>query len=229
MDNLSLQLSNIYKAIKEYGVIDAGITVFEACSPKNAVALETVRGIIHLSDHFRLNSLLRGLSDGYDTERKLDELYSYVSDSERAFFVSDCFRKLVLAQSPVVCCILGLILSDSMRPGAKTDSKNAIIMNAIISFTDYDLRNFQKLMSGEYDIHTPEGIPGIHSSCFPVENREELELTLELCIQTRIMKRTSNVIGDGNLYLDFIQYGDIAKRLNMYISRARTQLRYGER
>ena len=225
---MSTKLERVYNAVKQYGVFDLGITFFENTHPKSTLVLEVVKSIGQVYDQIKLNYLLNGLSNGYDTEKKLDELYNYIRNPERAFLVSDCFKKLMLAQSPVVCCILGLMLSDSMRQGAEFDSKDSIVMNGIVSFTDYDLRNFQDIMSKRYDVSTIDGYPRIDSTLFPDDRREELELTLELCIQNRILRRAVGMIEEGNLSINLVQYGDIAERLGIYVARARTQLKYGE-
>lgn len=109
-------------------------------SPLSAIALETIKKISEVSDSIRLNMMLKGLAIGLNEETRLNELYNYVNTPERAFHVSNLFRQTLLSQSPIVCSIYGVILSEHVDSDSNLDYEDLIVLNALQTATDFEIR-----------------------------------------------------------------------------------------
>jgi len=226
-DDFRNQFERLLGRLKEYSIIDTGTTVLETVYPETTFFIEPFRMLCSASDKFRFNYMLKGLGEGLDMERKMNELYNYVRNEDRAFYVTDCFRKTLLSKAPIACCIMGIILSDITNGDFDLGQTDVLIMNALMDFTDYDIRNFYEITGGNFTSVTKEGTQFIDESKFPEEKRRGYDLTIGLCCQTRVMKKGPVLQDDGGLVMDAIQFDDVSEKLRAYIDRAHRQLSYG--
>ena len=96
---------------------------------------------------FKLGHLLNGLASGFNLERRLNELYSYVNSSpEKAIIVANLFKQTVNAECPKVCVIYGLILANHLETLTEFTHEELIVCKALENATDYDLKNFKEIM-----------------------------------------------------------------------------------
>lgn len=96
---------------------------------------------------FKLSLLLNELSTGFNTEMKLNELYTYVTSSpENAIAVANLFKQTTNAECPKVCIIYGLILANHIEEKTEFTHEEMIVCKALENATDYDLSNFKEIM-----------------------------------------------------------------------------------
>ena len=216
----------IFNKVEEMGVVDATIPIAETLLPASAYVLEPLNAIYKSANQRKLQYMLTGLSEGVDIEKKMNDLYSYVKNSDRAFYVSECVQKVLLGSAPVVCCIFGLILSDLTRKDDNIDQTDAVLINALSSFTDEDIRNFSDIVSGRYQVEDL-GENYIDLQKFPETKKMNYRMTVDLCIQTRIFRDDFAVDSKGVAHIRAINTTGVSDRLMSYVNRARRQLSYG--
>lgn len=215
---LNEQMKNV---LSKYHMVEFGISMAEIGIPQLSAGIESVKHVCSISDEIRFDAIIKGLTEENNVEMRMNELYSYVTDSNRAFYVSDCFRKAMLGKSPIVCCIMGMILGDIVKDGREFKQKDTVLLNALHNFSDFDICNLTEMVKEEYKT---EGYIDIFK--FPQEQKEEFLMTLELCKQNRLIK-IENPLIDGTLTLDSkFSCNKSTNELLIYIERARRQMDY---
>lgn len=212
--------------VDEVGVVDALIPIVETIKPESVFVLEPLNAVYKSANQMKLQYMLSGLAEGLDMERKMNDLYNYVKNRDRAFYVSECVQKVLLSNAPVVCCILGLMLSDLTQKDDDIDQIDAVLLNALSGFTDEDIRNFSDIVSGKYLKNDLDG-DYIDTQMFPENKMMHYGLTVDLCTQSRILQSDFATDGKGGLYVGLIKTTIVSDRLNGYVNRARRQLNYG--
>ena len=226
IDKINELITKVSDRVNEYGLVDPAITAIETFNPEWVLILEPLKTLYKSANQIKLQYMLRGLCNGLDEERKMNDLYNYVNNKERAFYVSECVQKILLSNSPVVCCIMGIMLSDLTQRDEDIDQIDAILLNALSSFTDEDIRNFRDIVSGKYK--QPDlGEEFISTEMFPTNKKTSYVLTADLCTQSRILKSDAATDGKGALYLGMIKTTVVSERLSNYVYRAWRQLNYG--
>lgn len=95
----------------------------------------------------KIDFLLRGLASGFNIEKRLNQLYNYVTSSpEKAMIVANLFKQTVNAECFEACMIYGLIMATHLDSGTKFTHDELIVCKAIESATDFDLKNFKEIM-----------------------------------------------------------------------------------
>ena len=96
---------------------------------------------------FKLSLLLNGLESDLDIEKRLNELYIYVSSSpENAITVANLLQKTIYSECPKVCVVYGLVLANHLTPPSKLTHEEMIVCKALENATDHDLKNFKEIM-----------------------------------------------------------------------------------
>ena len=96
-----------------------------------------------VADEIKMKALLRGLASGLNQETQVNKLYTYVDDNEEnSFYISNTIRKALLSNSPIACTIMGRILSNHINEKHVYSQDDIIIVHALESATDYDIRSF---------------------------------------------------------------------------------------
>ena len=218
-------LEKIVEKGKEYEVGLLGAEMAAAfAGPELIACIEVLKHVNLYSDHYKLNAIIKGLAEENNVETKMNELYSFVSKSkEHAFVVSEYFRKAMLSSSPIVCCIMGILLAKLAGENRKPTQEEAIIMRAISSFTDYDIQYFYEIMTSDCIIENEYGKRYIDTSMLPLA---EYEMTLDICKSSRIFASGSVSNDAGVLIMDVAIVDDIADELMDYVFRAKRQMEY---
>lgn len=151
---------------QKYDLTDIGNALSEAMD--NPV-VETIRsgtiGVLGLADpvlgivggigndllskynDFKLSYLLNGLASGCNIEKRLNQLYTYVTSSpDKAINVANLFKQTVNAECPKACIIYGMIMASHLESGTEFTYDELIVCKAIERATDYDLKNFKEIM-----------------------------------------------------------------------------------
>lgn len=220
------QMKEIIEEIKGCGIIEYGANLLEFGLPQYTILIETVKQLGGMADQIKLNCIIKGLSEDKNIETRMNELYTYVKNNkERAFLVSDSFRKMMLSNSTIACCIMGIMLGDFAAENRNPTQYEAIIMRALSAFNDYDIIYFNEIMHNNYIIETENGIKYIDCSKFPDDKKENFMLTLDFCNNNRIFK-LGTIYNDGCVIADVSTVDKVSEVLLKYINRARTQMSY---
>lgn len=193
--------------------------------------------ISQFSNQLKLEQAWYCISEDLDVEKSINEIYNYVSDKDRAFYISNEFRKIILSTSLLSSSIIAYIMGIVVRENRKCTHEEAIISNALINMTDYDLNNIIYLCSecvgnlGGREVITIDESKGDVSSYY---------YTLQLCVGNGLFKIESDFIGEDmdedssdkygtSLYagLHYIKNGYTDKLLE-YIDKVKQLLRYGD-
>lgn len=86
-------------------------------------ALEEVQkwiaGISNISNDMKLDKAWYCISQGMNIEESINQIYNYVSNEERAFYISNEFRKIILSSSllssSIIANIMGQVVCGIIR------------------------------------------------------------------------------------------------------------------
>lgn len=194
---------------------------------------ECIGKIAKLSNDYKLNCAWKCLANGINVEKSINELYNYVNDSERAFFISNEFRKIILSSSVLSSSVIAFIVGKIVKENRKCTHKEAIILNAIRNMTDYDLKNFKIMMEKSIDKLVDHEI--IEISKLDKENIDSYKYTLHVCTNGGVFLLEKGLMGeaDENEYLSLYEGShylvtEIAYTLMEYLEAVRQLLNYGE-
>ena len=81
-------------------------------NPVLGIAAGIGNDLLSKYNDFKLSYLLNGLASGCNLEKRLNQLYTYItSSSEKAINVANLFKQTVNAECPKACIIYGLIMA----------------------------------------------------------------------------------------------------------------------
>lgn len=177
---------------------------------------------------FKLSFLLRGLSSGSNTEKRLNQLYRYVKSSpNKAIIVANLFKQTINAECPKVCVVYGLILAKHSQSFTELTHDEMIVCKALENATDYDLENFKVIMDKYFiEISTKKRVS------FPKElgDTTSLTSTCDWCVYNRLFVYKmpgSDEMKEGSLDLTSYYYEtNSANVLLNYINDAMTIWNY---
>lgn len=226
LGKIAEKMKDILEEIKGYGIVEYGASLLEFGLPQYTIFIETVKQLGGMADQIKLNCIIKGLSEGKNVETRMNELYTYVKNNkEHAFLVSDSFRKMMLSNSTIACCIMGIMLGDFAAENRNPTQHEAIIMRALSTFNDYDIIYFNEIMHNRYIVEIENGTKYVDCSKFPDDKKEEFMLTLDFCNNNRIFK-LGTIYNDGCVIADVSTVDKVSEVLLKYINRARRQMSY---
>lgn len=226
LGKIAEKMKDILEEIKGYGIVEYGASLLEFGLPQYTIFIETVKQLGGMADQIKLNCIIKGLSEGKNVETRMNELYTYVKNNkEHAFLVSDSFRKMMLSNSTIACCIMGIMLGDFAAENRNPTQYEAIIMRALSTFNDYDIIYFNEIMHNRYIVEIENGTKYVDCSKFPDDKKEEFMLTLDFCNNNRIFK-FGTIYNDSCVIADVSTVDKVSEVLLKYINRARTQMSY---
>lgn len=191
-------------------VLDCAINIGEIVSPINTAIIKIGKEIASECDAYRLNSMLNGYIQGNNTEKRLNQLYSFVKSPERAFLVSNLFRKTLLENSVIICCLYGLILGECIDKDKKADYEDLIVLNALQNATDYELRYFMEIVEKYIDDKGYVDTKAINESELVVE----YNFTLKWCKNNRILGIAGARNYDGvDVFQEYLVYISCTQKL----------------
>ena len=219
---LTILKSNEADALANVGI--AGTAIFK---PEAAALMTVAHEAMHIVDEVRIKALLKGMSTGFNQEKHINQLYSFVEKSEEnALYLVNTLRKALLTDSLIACTIMGKMLSLHMDNKRAFDQDDNIIFRALENATDDDIRIFYRVMN-EYltkneDGHDIFSIPNI------VINNPGFSSALDWCVFNRIFNGTSGVrwIVDGQDYDVSYSPTSAGHRLREYVYSVRQVLNY---
>lgn len=87
---------------------------------------------------------------GLECWKSINELYNYVSNPDRAFYVSTSFRKIILSNSTIAASIIGVMLGGNKNQNREFNRTDIILLNALENISDYDIRILYEMMDNKY-------------------------------------------------------------------------------
>lgn len=103
----------------------------------------------------RFESCLKGFTEDMPTERQLEKLKKYIDSPERAEFISDSFRKVILSNSSKASMAIGTVINQVVIEGQVLSYEKLASLNALSQFYDLDIDNFKLLR--EFVDYVPNG------------------------------------------------------------------------
>lgn len=198
---------------------------FIAIIPCLKDANEWVNDVAKYSNDIKLAEAWRCIAEDNDIEKSINQLYDYVSNEERAFFVSDSFKKIILCNSRISSSIIAYIMGEIVSNNRNFEHRDAVLYSALLQMTDYDIRNFKYLMENVVGRFKQDD--GIIDETKINNNKESFEITMQICLSTGVFRTEHSVLAGENYYTgDFPKVTDIAYSLLKYIKNVSQLLNY---
>ncbi len=147
-------------------------------------------------DHHKFASIRRYLSMGLNEEKSINELAEYVKEPERAYFVLSYVRKVMLSDSILATSMMAFIVFKISGENRDASHEEMIILNALCSMTDYDMRNMNYLckncVTAKNGILSTEKKFDINK--IEVEQLNSCNITLNLLASYGIVQKNSSTI-----------------------------------
>lgn len=89
---------------------------------------------------------VKGLNLNSD-DSSLQKLITYVDNKDKAEFITTTFEKILLSNSKLACCVMGIMLNDMCQTNQNVSQENLAILQALSMMNDFDIKNFTHLMS----------------------------------------------------------------------------------
>lgn len=193
---------------------------------KVEATMDAVASISNIANSWKFASALKCLAKDQNVEKSINDLYNYVTNSDRAFYVSTCFRKIILSNSMIAASIIGVMLGEIENEKREFDRTDIILLNILENISDYDIRIFYELMSNEY-ISNDIGREYIDGVKFPVEKKDDFFEILELGEKYRIFGIFTHHSDEECFFLGEQYYKKpAADRLMNYIKQVKQILNY---
>lgn len=189
------QLHKLIKHIESFkskpinGSLGEGISTV----PYIGSAKDCMTAIAQLANDAKLQYAWYCIAKGVNIEKSINEIYNYVSNSERAFYISNEFRKIILSVSCISSSIISYIMGNVIEENRDCTHKEIIITNALTNMSDYDIDNFIDLFDNHsYRLAGREVIEITKIN----RNKESYYYTLQLCASNGLFKTESDLMGE---------------------------------
>lgn len=94
----------------------------------------------------RFKFFIKGLNLN-SNEESIQKLINYVDNKDKAEFITNTFEKIMLSNSKLACCVMGIMLNDMCKTNKNISQENLVILQALSMMNDFDITNFTHLMS----------------------------------------------------------------------------------
>ncbi len=197
-------------SVLEKDEIKSGLTLaaegLSLGNPVVGIVTQAFFDIVTIADRIKVQRILKGLASGLNQETFTYELLSYVRESdEHASYVANMIRKAMLADSEIVCVLMGRIMADHIASREKYDKFDVIIIHAIGAATDNDMKCFYKMMR----LVDKEELP----------NDDEYADCIEWGLANRVFKREDGERAKGEKieFYDYVAPKEAAYKLFNYL------------
>lgn len=200
-------------------VLSIASSVVDKIDPITGIAINFAGELLKHYNVYKLNKLIEGLSLNLNIEKRLNELYNYVSASdEKAYIVANLFKKTINCENPKTCIIYGIILAKHLDNHSSFDHDELIVCKALENATDYDLSNFKIIMENYVEKNGRINIPN---------NNEVYNSTCDWCLFNRIfLSDAFDSNGDALILSKYYSITNSAKILLEYINGLRQTYNY---
>lgn len=214
--------------IKIYTILGIDITEVATLLPRMGTVFEGISMIANASNTKKLHDALRALSKNENVEKSINELYNYISNEERALYVSTAFRKIILSNSKIAAAIIGFMLGEIKSENREFNNEDIILFNALESMTDFDIRSFKEIMEKQDTIKDNAEEQYFDETTFPEEKKKEYIEILMFCEKYRLFSFVSSIVVGQELKMGiFYKPRSVATTLLEYINKIKGILYYG--
>lgn len=228
--NYEEQVKKYYNKLK--GLLSSGEWAVEGMKewanlePQYALFSGIITGASKLVNDYKLNNAWKCISLGINEESSINELYNYTNNPERAFYISDIMKKIVLSNSNLSASVIAYILGDIVNKKRDFVQEDAIMFEALSKMTDFDMKNFVYIMDNCIG-NDSLGEEYVDFSKMDRNSVMSSQLTLSLCVNVRLFEMDTAVewekaINNGRFYKKTY----IADKLKEYIDNMKQILKY---
>lgn len=138
---------------------------------------------------------------GVNEEKSINELAEYVKKPERAYFVLSYVRKVILSESVLATSMMAFIIFKVSGENRDASHEEMVILNALCSMTDYDMRNMNYLCKNcvtadNSDLLTEKKFD---INKIGVEQLNSCKITLNLLASYGIVQKSPSTIDDEDI------------------------------
>jgi len=217
-ENIRNLKDKIVTFLKDDSVQDVGELI-----PQVEDGIELLTQISNIANNFKLRQAWKCISKDNDIETSINVLYNYVSNQDRAFYISDAFKKIILSNSKIASSIIAYIVGEISRKDRDFAQEDVILYNALCNMTDYDIKNFVYIMN---EIEASR--VGIEYIDMMKCKDESILLTIGLCTSNRVFLEESSIHKNGIMYTGtHVKKTKYAYTLLAYIEKVNQLLKYG--
>ena len=176
---------------RNFPIYDSGNELISQI-PKLGELKDLITGIAQLSNDIKLQYAWKCLSQDLNVVQSINMIADYVSDSDRAYYVSNEFRKIVLSSSYLSSSIIALVMGKVVREKRICTHKEIVITSALAEMSDYDIYNYIDIfdncsyMLGGYEVVDSNKTSRDKNSC---------QYTVQLCASKGIFGTESAIMG----------------------------------
>ena len=148
--------------------------------------------VSNVSNDYKLHNAWKCISQGLNEEAAINELYNYTTNADRAFYISNTMKKIILSNSNIASAVLAYIVGDIVMTKRDFTQEDVIMHEALSNMTDFDIKNFVQIMDN--CIGWDElGEEYVNVLKIKSDEKKQFELTLKLCVNTRLFEMDSIV------------------------------------
>lgn len=214
------QLKKIEEKLTEFLGIDLSEIVEIAPVPYLNEVSRFMNVVVSSVNRKKLYEAWKYIAKDENIEKSINQLYNYINNEERAFYVAECFKKIAWSNSKIAASIIGVMLGEIKTQKRDFCNDDLLLLNALEHMTDFDIRNFKELME-ENCIEGDSGKEYFDSTQFPKEKMGEYYSILEFGEKYRLFSVSQEYSTDDNdaLFIE-VEYAPkkVSKKLLEYIN-----------
>lgn len=178
-----------------------GIDICEdtGCIPYLGDLVEISNFFVTSINKKKLFDAWKGIAKDENIEKCVNEVYNFINNENRAFYVAECFRKIAWSNSKIAATIIGIMLGEIKEQDRDFCNDDLILLDALEHMTDFDIRNFKQLLEGNY-INDDIGKKYFDTVLFPKDKKDEYLQVLEFGEKYRLFSIITNSTEDDNFF-----------------------------
>lgn len=195
--------------------------------PHLDVLSKIINSVSKVSNDYKLYNAWKCIAKGLNEEKSINELYNYVcNSSDRAFYISDSFKKIILSNSNISSAVLAYIVGEIVKGNRDFTQEDVILYEALSHMTDFDIKNFVDIIDN-YVGFPDIGDDYIDTYSIPKEKLTTYLLTLKLCVSVRLIEMKTSVLTKEYMSTgEFYKCTLLANKLREYIVKTKQLLNY---
>lgn len=197
---IKMVISNIKIALNWVANRDEAEDIANVLADQNA-CVSVGKNVISMIDHHKFANIRKYLSMGLNEEKSINELAEYVKKPERAYFVLSYVRKLILSDSVLATSMMAFIIFKVSGENRNARHEEMMILNALCSMTDYDMRNMYYLCKNCVTAENGDlsAEKKFDADKIMEEKLNSCNITLNLLASYGIVQKSPSVIDDGDI------------------------------
>lgn len=104
--------------------------------------IECINKTANLLSIIKFKMFLKGLTYDKSSDEDLSRLMKYIESDDKAEFVGNIFKNIIISNSRIACCIMGLLVNDLIRKDRLIEQSDLKLIQALSILDDYDIKIF---------------------------------------------------------------------------------------